>query len=135
MFIVIGLIFGVICALVANGKGRSAVGWFFLGFLFGLISLIIVCVISDLKKEEARERALRNENRRLRERMRKDRMVADQRHRQLDRRINAHDRVAGIDTAQPENEQLLEHVDDEEFYDDEDDFDQRPRRMSRARGR
>lgn len=96
--LIILLVFGVITAMIANNKGRSAVGWFFVGFFLGLIGLIIVCVVSDLKQQALRETRLRAENRRLRERMRKDRAVSDQRYRQVNRRLKAHDSVMEIDT-------------------------------------
>jgi membrane associated rhomboid family serine protease len=46
---VVGIVFGVACALIANAKGRSPVLWGILGFLFGLIPLIIIAV---LKKKQ-----------------------------------------------------------------------------------
>jgi len=45
IFLVFGVIFGVACALIANSKGRSPVLWGILGFLFGLIPLIIILVM------------------------------------------------------------------------------------------
>ena len=39
------IIFGTLCAIVAKSKRRSAVGWFVLGALFGLIPLIIVACL------------------------------------------------------------------------------------------
>lgn len=92
------VLFGVICALIANNKGRSVVGWFLIGFLLTWIALIIILVVSNPRKEQERDRRLRRENRRLREQMRKDRMVADQRHRRIQQRIDAHDAVQGLDT-------------------------------------
>lgn len=97
--LVVMAVFGVACALIAQSRGRSPVGWFFIGLLAGCIGLIILLVIPDLKVQEERERRLVAENRRLRERLRKDRMVADQRHEQVSRRIGAHDVALGIDTA------------------------------------
>lgn len=96
--LIIMAVFGALCALLANNKGRSAVGWFILGFLFPLLGLILVLVLPDLKKQQVREARLRDENRRLRERMLKDRQVADQRYDQINRRVGAHDRVLGVDT-------------------------------------
>lgn len=45
IFLVFGVIFGLACALIANSKGRSPVLWGVLGFLFGLIPLIIILVM------------------------------------------------------------------------------------------
>ena len=91
---------GVVCALIANSRGRSAVGWFFIGALAPcFIGLILVLVLPDLKVEQERQRRLADENRRLRERLRKDRIVADQRHLEISRRVGAHDVALGVDTS------------------------------------
>lgn len=48
--------FAVITALVAHGKGRNALGWLILGFLFGPLSLLAVAVASpDRRKAEMKE--------------------------------------------------------------------------------
>jgi hypothetical protein len=39
------LIFGSITAVVAAGKGRSAIGWFVIGAMFPLPGLIIACTL------------------------------------------------------------------------------------------
>jgi len=45
IFLVFGVIFAIACAMIANSKGRSPVLWGILGFLFGLIPLIIILVL------------------------------------------------------------------------------------------
>lgn len=108
-------VFGAICAILAANKGRSAIGWFFIGFFFPLIGLIVILVISNLKEEEAKVRRLDQENRRLREQVRKERMVANRRHGDVQRRLAAHDRVLALDTAPPpEEEARLEYDDGED---------------------
>lgn len=93
---------GIACALIANSRGRSGVGWFFIGaFLPCFIGLILVLVLPDLKVQEERERRLADENRRLREKLKKDRMVADERHAEIERRVGAHDVALGVDTSAP----------------------------------
>lgn len=47
--VVIALIFGVVCALIASSKGRSAFGWLILGTLFSLIALIVLALLPSLK--------------------------------------------------------------------------------------
>ena len=42
-----GIIFGIACGYIANEKGRSAGAWLILGFLFGLIALIIIVCLPD----------------------------------------------------------------------------------------
>src|SRR5687767_4831017 len=97
--LLIGAAVGTACALIAHARGRSAVGWFFIG-MFGpcFIGLILVLVLPDLKIEQERQRRLADENRRLREKLKKDRMVADERHAELNRRLQVHDVALGVDT-------------------------------------
>ncbi|MEM6671200.1 MAG: DUF4339 domain-containing protein [Planctomycetota bacterium] len=92
-------VFGAVVAVLAQSRGRSAVGWFFVGFFFPCIGLILVLVLPDLKRDQAMRERLRTENRRLRERVRMDRQVADQRHAATVKRLGAHDAVLGVDTA------------------------------------
>ena len=53
--IILQIVFGGICAVVANGRGRSGVAWFLIGFLLGCIGLIILLVIPDLRLEQERK--------------------------------------------------------------------------------
>lgn len=96
-----GLIFGIICAFVASSRGRSPVGWFFLGLFLSCIALVLLLVMPDLKQEEAKTRRHQLENRRLREQLAKERQVADQRHQHVERRLGAHDQALGLDTTEP----------------------------------
>ena len=93
------LVFGVICGMIANSRGRSGVGWFFIGAFLHCFALVLLLVLPDLKVLEERDRELRRENRRLREQLKKDRAVADARYQETNRRITAHDRALGVDTA------------------------------------
>jgi len=97
----IALVFGAICAAIANGRGRSAVGWFFMGTFFSCFALVILLVIPDLKVEAEKTDSLRRENKRLKERVAKDRQIADQRHENIDKRLGVHDKGLGIDTSSP----------------------------------
>jgi hypothetical protein len=94
------VIFGVICAAVAAGRGRSGIAWFCIGFFFQCIGLILVLVLPDLKLQEAQGNRHALENRRLREQLAKERQVADQRHHHVERRLGAHDQALGVDTSQ-----------------------------------
>lgn len=100
---VVMLAFGAIVSFVAHGRGRSAVGWFFIGFVAPCLGLILVLVLPDLNVEQERHKRLRRDNQRLRERVRKDRQVADQRHAQTGKRLGAHDAVLGLDTGGDED--------------------------------
>lgn len=96
-----GLLFAIICAIVAAGRGRSAVGWFFIGLILSCFGLILVLVLPDLKVQEEREKRVALENRRLREQLNKERHVSDQRHGHVERRLGAHDEALGLDTSKP----------------------------------
>lgn len=95
-----GVVFGIVCAILASGRGRSPVGWFFLGLFFSCLALILVLLLPDLKVEEERQRRHQLETRRLREQLAKERQVADQRHHQVERRLGAHDQALGLDTGE-----------------------------------
>lgn len=97
--LVVWLAFGAICAVIASGRGRSGVGWFFIGLVAGCIGLIILLVLPDLKVQQEREERQRQENRRLRERIAKERIVADSRHSEVNKRLGAHDQALGLDTS------------------------------------
>ncbi len=98
VWLLINGVFGFICSSIASGRGRDAVGWFFVGFIFGCLPIIILLALPDLKQEGEQRRRLMNENRRLRETVRKNRMVADQRYDATEKRLKAHDRALGVDT-------------------------------------
>ena len=46
------LICGILCAFIASRKNRSGVAWFFLGFLTGIIGLILVFFVEEIEYEE-----------------------------------------------------------------------------------
>lgn len=45
--IIVTVISMILCPIIAHGKGRSAIGWFFGGLFLGGIGLIIVACLSD----------------------------------------------------------------------------------------
>jgi len=96
--LIIAAVFGAICASIAQSRGRSAIGWFFVGAFSNCIGLILVLVLPNLKVQQEREERIRRENRRLREKLRKDRVVADRRHEATLNRLEVHDDALGIDT-------------------------------------
>jgi len=91
-------VFGAVVAVIAQSRGRTPVGWFFIGLAAPCIGFILVLVLPDLKREQAQKARLSKENRRLRERVLKDRQASDQRHADTVRRLGAHDAVLGVDT-------------------------------------
>lgn len=98
MFWIIALILGVICAAIANSKGRSAIGWFFIGFFFGILGLIIVLVVGNLKDARQKEMEMQNEQRRLREQLRQERIKNDQFRKHTQVRLDTHDNALGLET-------------------------------------
>lgn len=92
-------IFGSIVAAIAHSRGRSVIGWFLIGSLTVCLGLILVLVLPDLKVEDSRRDRLRRDNRRLRERVNKERQISDQRHAETSKRLGAHDAVLGVETS------------------------------------
>lgn len=100
-------VFGIICAAIAPGRGRSAVGWFFIGVFTQCIGVILILLLPDLKVEAAKQRRREAETRKLRELLKKERQVADARHDTHRQRLNVHDRALGVDTSAGDEPALL----------------------------
>ena len=96
--LIIGVICGIICALAARSKGRSEIGWFFVGFFFGIFGLIAVLVVSNLKEVEEKFAHSEMEQRRLREQLRQEQLKTEQFRKYAQVRLDAHDRELDIDT-------------------------------------
>jgi type II secretory pathway pseudopilin PulG len=94
-----GLVFGAIVAAIASSKGRNPVGWFFFGFFFGCLAIILVLVLPNLKEQQAKEQRLEEENRRIREQVRQEQMRLEAFRQQTNSRLDRHDQVLQIDTA------------------------------------
>lgn len=54
-FMFIWFLFAVLTAVVASSKGRTGLGWFLLGALFGIFALILVAILPNLIKRELRK--------------------------------------------------------------------------------
>ena len=96
--IIVGTICGIISAIIASSKGRSVVAWLLLGFLFGLIPLIIVACLPNLKEQQAYRRNIENKSHRLREQLRQEQLKNESFRRYAVERIDTHDNVLGVDT-------------------------------------
>lgn len=96
--LLINLVFGAITAAIANSKGRNVVGWFFLGFFFACIALIIILCISNLKEEAAKWSSNEIEQRRLREQLRQEQLKNEALRQHTVARLDLHDEKLGIDT-------------------------------------
>jgi hypothetical protein len=88
----------VICAAIASSKGRSVVGWFFVGFLIGIIGLIICLCMSNLKAEQAQQMAMESRQRRLREQLRQEQLKGEAFRLYSMQRLDSHDKALGVDT-------------------------------------
>ena len=98
--LVIGLVLGFVAAAIASNKGRSGVGWFFGGFFLGLIGVIIVACLSNLKEEQDRQAGDREDKRRLREQLRQEQLKSESYRQYTMERLDNHDEALGIDTKQ-----------------------------------
>lgn len=100
--LLIMVVFGAITAGVASSKGRNTVGWFFIGFFFGCIGLIIILCLSNVKEEQARWDAQNVEQRRLREQLRQEQLKNEAYRKHTAARLDAHDQRLGMNTRQTE---------------------------------
>ena len=98
--LVFNAVFGVICALIANSKGRSPLGWFFLGLVVPVIALILILCLANLKEEEARRRADVERSQRLREKMRQEQIKNEAFKREAGARLDIHDGALKMDSRQ-----------------------------------
>lgn len=96
--LLINCVFGGITAMIAHSKGRNVVGWFFLGFFFACIALIIILCISNLNEEQAKWNANEIEQRRLREQLRQEQLKNEALRQHTAARLDIHDQKLGIDT-------------------------------------
>jgi hypothetical protein len=93
---------GTACAIIASKKGRTPVGWFFLGFFFPLLGIILVAVLPSPKQQQAEREFTERERRRLREQLRQERIKTEAFRQFASARIDVHDDRLGIDTRNPE---------------------------------
>jgi hypothetical protein len=96
-YFVFGCICATICGIVAHHKGRNVLGWAALGML-GLLPLILVCVLPNVKEQAEREAYVAEENRRLREQLRQERIKSESFRQHASARLDAHDQQLGLDT-------------------------------------
>ncbi|MCE5326760.1 MAG: DUF4339 domain-containing protein [Planctomycetaceae bacterium] len=98
--LVIAAICGTIAGAIASSKGRSVGGWFAGGFFLGLIGIVIVACLANLKEQAQQQEFAENERRRLREQLRQERIKTETFRRHAAARLDAHDQLAGVDTRQ-----------------------------------
>lgn len=93
----VNVIFAVISGVVAHNKGRNVVGWTLLGLL-GWVPLVVVACLPNLNEQKARESYQAEENRRLREQLRQERIKSETFRQHAAARLDAHDQHLGLDT-------------------------------------
>src|SRR5262245_23210362 len=49
-YFVVWLVIAVVTAIVARSRGRSGIGWFFLGCLITIFALVLVALLPSLKR-------------------------------------------------------------------------------------
>lgn len=97
-FFIVWLVFGGICAAIASSRGRSGAGWFFIGLFLGFLGILLVLVLPNLKEERRRRQHVGREQRRMQEQIHQERIKQETFRRYVGNRIDAHDRVLGVDT-------------------------------------
>lgn len=50
IWLIMGVMFAFACASVAKGKNRDTTGWALGGFILGIIGLIIIAVLPEIKE-------------------------------------------------------------------------------------
>ena len=98
--IIIRAVFGAIAAAIASHKGRNVAGWFFGGLFLDLIGIVVVAVavLPNLKEKQAELARTERERHRLREQLRQERLKNEAYRQYSASRLDAHDKVLGIDT-------------------------------------
>ena len=130
MVIFLWLLTGIICAIIANQKGRNVIGWFFIGFFFSLIGVVIALVVSNLKEIKAKEEHMEIEQRRLYEQLHQERIKTEKLRQYTQKRLDIHDRELQIDTRNIGP--LLDSNNEQELFGETNDFptEENPRQMN-----
>lgn len=88
----------LLTAAIARSKGRSAIGWFLFAFFFHVIALVVVLFASDLTEIDRKIERRDTRVDRLREQVRQERIKTETFRAEASARLDAHDRMAKIDT-------------------------------------
>lgn len=52
VWIMLSIVVGLVCALIARAKGKDAVLWFILGACFNIVALVIIAQVEKKKREK-----------------------------------------------------------------------------------
>lgn len=55
LIILLWIVCGILCGVIARSKGRDTVGWIMLGFVFGIFGLIAIAGMPILEKAQGEE--------------------------------------------------------------------------------
>ncbi len=98
VWLVVYPIMGIAAAAIASSKGRNVAGWFFGGLFLGIIGIVIVAVLPNLKAQREQQEYVDREQRRLREQIRQEQLKVEALRRHSLSRLDAHDHILGVDT-------------------------------------
>jgi len=51
-WIIVAIVCGIVCALVAPGRGRNGTSWFFIGLLIGVFGIILLALLPKSSTDE-----------------------------------------------------------------------------------
>lgn len=63
--LLIWLLCGIVCAIIAGSKNRSAVGWCLIGLLIGIFGVILIACLPKVEQGRDHEAEVSDERRRL----------------------------------------------------------------------
>ncbi|MEZ6196280.1 MAG: DUF4339 domain-containing protein [Planctomycetota bacterium] len=94
----LSIVMGVIAAVIAAAKGRSAIAWFFIGLVTSCIGVLVLVFLPDLNEVESDRRSRQAEYRRLRERLHQQQSRQSSFESRVLGRLDSHDLALGLDT-------------------------------------
>ena len=103
--LIVLVVCGAIAAAIASSKGRSGVGWFFCGFFFGLIGIIIIACLSNLNEDRNRRNYVDWQQRRVQEQIYQEQVKNQAFQQYTTGRLDQHDQHLGLNT-RPANQNL-----------------------------
>lgn len=92
------VVMAILAAIIAAGKGRNAVGWFFIGLISSCLGVLVVLILPDVRETEMDQRHRDDEVRRLKERLNQEQSRRSNLQSRVLGRLDAHDVALGLDT-------------------------------------
>ena len=91
----------IACSILADCRGRSALGWFFIGLFLNVIGIILLLVLGEENEESSRSEGQQKRTRKVEEQLRHERSRRQDLEREVEaarQRIDLHDQALGIET-------------------------------------